>query len=103
MTVLGTSNAFLGVALPEHLSGQSTVQNYLYPGAVQPVTTVTVLKSSEAFLGIPLPQHLSGQTSVQSFLFSGALQPVVTAGAAAILTMHTIGSHFSKKITVVGY
>jgi hypothetical protein len=75
MTVLTPSEAFLGIPYPQHLSGQTKVTSFLYPGAVQPLTTVTVLTSSEAFLGISFPQHLVGQSKIRSFLFPGALQP----------------------------
>lgn len=102
MTVLGTSNAFPGIPAPQHLSGQSTVQNYLYPGAIQLQATVTVLKSSEAFLGIPFPQHLSGQSTVQSFIFPGALQPIITTGVAPLGMLQMI-ANFSRRVTVVGY
>lgn len=80
MTVLTVSNALPGIPMPQHTSGQSSVQNFNYPGALQPVTTVTVLLSSEALLGIPMPQHVSGQTSVQNFRFPGALQPAIAVG-----------------------
>jgi hypothetical protein len=35
-TVLKPQNAFPGLPAPQHLSGQSGVQDFLYPGAVQP-------------------------------------------------------------------
>ncbi len=76
MTVLTVSNAFLGIALPQHKSGQTSVRDYRYPGALQLVTTVTVLTSAMAFLGISTPQHSSGQSSTRNYLFPGALQPV---------------------------
>ncbi len=76
MTVLSYTNAFPGILAPQHLSGRSTVQNYLYPGALQPQQTGPVVLSwTNAFPGIPAPQHLSGQTKVQNFLYPGALQP----------------------------
>ncbi len=78
MTVLTPSNAFPGIPAPNHLSGQSHPQNYLYPGAVQPDSTgPIVLDSSNAFPGIPFPNHLSGQSMPQNYLFPGSLQPVV--------------------------
>ncbi len=78
-TVLSYTNAFPGIPAPQHLSGQTKVQNYLYPGAVQPLSTgPSVLSPSNAFPGIPFPNHLSGQSKPQSFLFPGALQPPPT-------------------------
>jgi hypothetical protein len=80
MTVLSYTNAFPGIPAPQHLSGQSSVQNYLFPGALQPLATgPAVLSYTKAFPGIPAPQHLSGQSSVQSFLYPGALQPLQAA------------------------
>jgi hypothetical protein len=81
MSVLSYTNAFPGIAAPQHKSGQSTVQGYIYPGALQPLSVLNpaVLTSAMAFLGIAMPQHLSGQTSVRSYLFPGALQPNVTS------------------------
>lgn len=78
MTVLSYTNAFPGGPFPQHLSGQTTtVQSYLYPGAVQPLQTgPAVLSYTNAFPGVPFPQHLSGQTTtVQSYLYPGAVQP----------------------------
>lgn len=81
-TVLSYTNAFPGIPAPQHLAGQSTVQNYQYPGAVQPQsTTPTVLGYANAFPGIPFPNHLSGQSQPQNFLFPGALQPALAAAA----------------------
>jgi hypothetical protein len=78
MTVLTPANAFPGIPAPQHLSGQSSVTNYRYPGAVQPLSTVpTVLTYAEAFPGIPFPNHLAGQSQPQNYLFPGALQPIV--------------------------
>jgi hypothetical protein len=34
--VLSWTNAFLGIPVPQHLSGQTSVQSFLYPGALQP-------------------------------------------------------------------
>lgn len=106
MTVLGTSNALLGIPYPQHKSGQTTtVQSFLYPGSVQPSATVTVLASSEALLGIAYPQHKSGQTtSVRSYLFPGAIQPSVTVVTPAVVQlMHIVGANFTRKVAVVGY
>lgn len=87
MTVLSYTNAFPGIPAPQHLSGQTAVQSYIYPGAVQPLQTgPAVLTYSEAFLGIAMPQHLSGQTSVQGFIYPGALQPLQPASGGATLT-----------------
>lgn len=81
MTVLTPANAFPGIPFPNHLSGQSQPQNYLYPGAVQPLSTgPTVLAPSNAFPGIPFPNHLSGQSHPQNYLFPGAVQPQVLSG-----------------------
>jgi hypothetical protein len=80
MTVLTPTNAFPGIPAPNHLSGQSNPQNYLYPGAVQPLATVTVLSAAIAFPGIPFPNHLSGQSHPQNQLFQGAVQPQVSSG-----------------------
>jgi hypothetical protein len=86
MTVLSYTNAFPGIPIPNHLSGQSKPQNYLYPGALQPLQTgPIVLSYMKAFPGIPAPQHLSGQTKVQSFLYPGALQPLSPPLSAFIL------------------
>jgi hypothetical protein len=85
MTVLTPSNAFPGGAFPQHLLGQTaTVQNYLYPGAVQVKSTgPAVLSYTNAFPGGAFPQHLSGQaTTVQSYFYPGAVQPQVQAGGA---------------------
>jgi hypothetical protein len=81
MTVLSYTNAFPGIPFPNHSSGQSKIQNYLYPGAVAPSKTgaTTVLTPSNAFPGIAFPQHLSGQTSITNFLYPGAVQPLFTA------------------------
>lgn len=85
-SVLSYTNAFPGIPAPQHKSGQTTVQNYLYPGALQPLQTgPAVLTYSEAFLGIAMPQHKSGQTSVQDFLYPGALQPLQPAGGGSVL------------------
>jgi hypothetical protein len=82
MTVLSYSNAFPGIPAPQHLSGQTAVQSFLFPGAVQPsVTGPAVLAAANAFLGIAAPQHLAGQSSVRSFLFPGALEPLGTVTA----------------------
>jgi hypothetical protein len=75
-SVLQPSNAFPGIPFPQHLSGQSSVQNFRYPGAVQPLSTKPgVLSYTNAFPGIPFPNHLAGQSTPQSFVFPGAVQP----------------------------
>jgi hypothetical protein len=57
----------------------SIVQNYVYPGALQPQRIgPAVLSWTNAFPGIAAPQHKSGQTTVQSYLYPGALQPLQT-------------------------
>lgn len=82
-SVLSYANAFPGIPMPQHLSGKTSVQNYIFPGALQPQQTgPLVLSWTNAFLGIPAPQHKSSQTSVQSFLYPGALQPLQVAAAA---------------------
>jgi hypothetical protein len=76
-SVLSYTNAFPGIPASQHLSGQDIVENYIYPGALQPQQTGPVVLSwTQSFLGIAVPQHLSGQTSVQSFIYPGALQPL---------------------------
>ena len=83
MTVLSYTSAFPGIPFPNHLSGQSTPQSYLYPGAVQlnKGTGPAVLSYTSAFPGIAFPQHLSGQTdTVQSYMYPGAVQPAVSVG-----------------------
>lgn len=76
MTVLSYTNAFLGIQYPQHGSGKTKVQSYLFPGAVQPKPAgLTVTSYTQAFLGIPYPQHGSGKTAVQGFIYPGALQP----------------------------
>lgn len=87
-SVLSYTNAFLGIPAPQHLSGQSIVRDYRFPGALQPAvigTPPAVLSYTNTFLGIPMPQHKSGQTIVQSFLFPGALQPQFTAPTTLFL------------------
>jgi hypothetical protein len=85
MTVLSYTNGFLGVPYPQHLSGQSQVQDFNFPGALQPLATgPIVLSPANGFLGVPYPQHLSGQSTVQGFMFPGALQP---AAAASLLLL----------------
>lgn len=82
-TVLSYTNAFPGIPFPNHLSGQSTPQNYRYPGAVQPQSSLpTVLSYTNAFPGIPFPNHLSGQASPQNFRFPGAVQPAVSVSSS---------------------
>ena len=86
MTVLTPSNAFPGASFLQHGSGlTTTVQNYIYPGAVQPKsTTPTVLSYANAFPNAPFPQHGSGlTTTVQAFWFPGAVQPAVSSGPPA--------------------
>ena len=86
-SVLSYTNAFPGIPFPQHLSGQTaTVQNYIFPGAVQPkVTGPAVLSYTNAFPGIAFPQHLSGQTTtVQNYLFPGAVQPLTSAVTAFV-------------------
>ena len=42
-TVLTPANAFPGAPFPQHGSGQTTtVQSYLFPGAVQPIIVTAV-------------------------------------------------------------
>jgi hypothetical protein len=77
-SVLSYTNAFPGIPFPNHLSGQSKPQSYVYPGAVAPKGSATVLSYTNAFPGIPFPNHLSGQSKPQSFLFPGAVQPNVS-------------------------
>ncbi len=86
MTVLTPANAFPGMPFPQHKSGQTTtVQSYLYPGAVLPNPNPpppSVLSYTNAFPNLAFPQHKSGQTAIQSFLFPGAVQPIVNVAAA---------------------
>ena len=84
MTVLSYTNAFPGIAYPQHLTSQTTtVQSYIYPGAVQPKSTrPTVLSYTGALPGIAFPQHLTSQTTtVQDFLFPGIQPKLVTTVA----------------------
>lgn len=84
-TVLSYTNAFPGGAFPQHKASQTTtVQSYLYPGAVQPlVTNPTVLSYTNGFPGAPFPQHKASQTAtVQNYLYPGAVQPL---GASAVI------------------
>src|SRR5271166_5024655 len=86
MTVLNYTQAFPGIPFPNHLSGQSKPQNYLYPSAVQPGGTTTVLLYTNAFPGIAFPNHLSGQTTtVINKRFPGAVQPLTSAPIALII------------------
>jgi hypothetical protein len=38
--VLSYTNAFPGIAFPNHLSGQTAPQSFMFPGAVQPMVVV---------------------------------------------------------------
>jgi hypothetical protein len=94
-TVLQPSNAFPGIPLPQHGSGNAIVNNFRYPGAVQPQEIgPTVLSWLNAFLGIPFPNHLTGMFTPQSFIYPGALQPIsrmfltVVAKIVIDLTVH---------------
>jgi hypothetical protein len=88
--------------MPQHGSGQSTVQNFIYPGALQPQQTGPVVLSwTNAFPGISAPQHGSGQTVVQSFIYPGALQPLQPATASFSFTQ--AGFHVIKKYEMIGY
>lgn len=74
-SVLSYAMAFPGIPMPQHLSGQTKVQSFIFPGALQPKATgPAVLSWTNAFPGIPAPQHFSGQTKIQNFLYPGALQ-----------------------------
>jgi hypothetical protein len=76
-SVLSYTNAFPGIPAPQHKSGQTVVQSYIYPGALQPQQTGPVVLSwTKAFLGIAMPQHSSGKSTVQGFIYPGALQPL---------------------------
>jgi len=88
-SVLSYTNAFPGIQAPQHLSGQTKVQNFIFPGAVQPLSTgPAVLSYTKAFPGIPYPNHLSGQSNPQNYLYPGALQPApVTATLMAQILM----------------
>jgi hypothetical protein len=80
-SVLQPSNAFPGIPAPQHLAGQSSVQSYQYPGAVQPQSTKpVVLTYTDGFPGIPAPNHLSGQSHPQNYIFPGGLQPQLASG-----------------------
>ncbi len=83
--VLTPSNAFPNAAFKQHGSGNTTtVQNYIYPGAVQSnSTTPTVLTTSEALPAGAFLQHGSGlTTTVRSYIFPGAVQPAVPSGTS---------------------
>ena len=86
-TVLSYTNAFPGAAFPQHGGGSltTTVQSYIYPGAVQPNATGTVLTPSNAFPNGAFPQSGGGSltTTVQSYLNPGAVQPAVSSGATS--------------------
>jgi len=87
MTVLTPANALPGAPFSQHGSGQTTmVTSYVYPGAVQPLsTTPAVLSYTNALPNAAFPQHLSGQTTtVQTFMFPGAVQPSAAGAAAPI-------------------
>jgi hypothetical protein len=95
-TVLSYANAFPGAPFSQHGSGQTTtVQNYLYPGAVQPKsTTPTVLSYTNAFPDGTFPQHGSGQTTtVQNYIYPGAVQP----------QWHAPASSGRPRVTIVGW
>lgn len=80
MTILTPTNAFPGMAMPQHLSGgSSTATNYRYPAAVQPKKQISlqVLSYVNAFPAIPFPNHLTGKATPNSYIFPGALQPIV--------------------------
>lgn len=80
-TVLSYTNAYPSGPYVQHGSGQTTtVQTYIYPGAVQPKSTVpAVLSYTNAYPDAAYPQHGSGQsTTVQSYLFSGGVEPLPT-------------------------
>jgi hypothetical protein len=75
MSVLAPSNAFPGIPFPNHTSGKSHPQSFIYPGAVQVKSTLPeVLSWTNAFPGIPFPNHTSGQSTPQSFIYPGAVQ-----------------------------
>ncbi len=93
MTVLSYTNAFPGIPAPQHKSGQTSVQNYLYPGALQLLQTgPAVLSYTNAFLGIAMPQHKSGQTSVHGYIYPGALQPLQppSSGGSLVFSAQTL-------------
>jgi hypothetical protein len=86
MAVLSYTNAFPGIPMPQHSAGKSTVQNYLFPGAVAPGGTSSVLTPSNAFPGIPFAQHTVGATAtVRNLICPGALQPLQQIIAAFTL------------------
>lgn len=85
-TVLSYTNAFPGVPFPGHSTGQSKPQNYVFPGGLQPLSTVPlVLSYTNALPGIAFPIHpLLGQQQPQNFTYPGGVQPfVVTPTSAA--------------------
>ncbi len=77
VTVLSYADAAIGIPFPQHKAGKTGgTQNFLFPGAVQPKTSLpTVLSYIDAFPGMPFPNRTAGQTLIQSFLYPGALQP----------------------------
>ena len=80
-TVLSYTGAFPNGPFLQHLTGKTTtVQNYAFPGAVQPTATVTVLSSANAFPGMPFLQHLTGKTAtVEDYTFAGAVWPLASS------------------------
>lgn len=101
LSYTNTLNGFL--PMPQHASGKSSVQNYLFPGALQPrATGISVLSWTMALLGIAFPQHASGMTSVQSYLYPGALQPAQPVPITAFFISREYHS-MVRRIVPIGY
>lgn len=104
MTVLSYTNALLGRPYPQHKSGQTSVQSYLYPGSLQPQKRAPdsgPVTAAKALLGISYPQHSSGKTIVRSYLYNGAIQP--QQSLAQILPFQVEMGQTYRKIAVVAY
>jgi hypothetical protein len=105
-TVLSYTGAFPNGPFLQHLTGKTTtVQNYAFPGAVQPTATVTVLSSANAFPGMPFLQHLTGKTAtVEDYTFAGAVWPLITnvALSAAAFAMARAGAGASYAAVLAG-
>jgi hypothetical protein len=106
MTVLTPSNALPGAPFQQHLASQTTtVTSYVYPGAVQPQSTLpAVLSYTNALPNAPFPQHLAGQTTtVQAFIFPGAVQPSAAGAAFTWLGMTPLSEPIRLNPEMVGY
>jgi len=78
LSKLTPANAFPGIPFPQHGTGLSkNVENFIYPGAVQPPASPpsSGLSVSNAFPGIPFSNHTAGKAHPQTRLLPGAAQP----------------------------